>query len=464
MRLSASIASAMVLLVLGGCANLAPRYVRPSPQLPQPQATSEDRFAGKALGEVFVNPRLRDTVALALERNQDLALAMLNVQRARASYRLRDADTLPTVTLDGTVADASHQQSQLSVSFGFASYELDFFGRVKNLKEAALQDVLRSDENRRSASLSLIAEVATAWLRLDADQQRLALVNKSAGNLQRVYELTLARYNQGAVSGLELAQADTALAQIGAEQAGLDAQLQQDRNALTLLAGVEVPETLLPDTDARDARGEAVLSLNGPLPAGVPSSLLLRRPDVMAAEHALIGANANIGVARARFFPRIALTGSYGTASTALSTLLGAGSWNIATSAALPLFDHGANRANLKVTELDTQIAQAQYQKTLQTAFRDVADALAIGSSIAGRLQAQTQLIDAASKQARIAAARYERGQTGLVDLLNAQRALYAAQQGMLDTTLLRDSNLVTAYRVLGGEWMQVSTQGGIAP
>ncbi|MEA5125725.1 efflux transporter outer membrane subunit [Xanthomonas floridensis] len=461
MRLSASIASAMALLVLCGCANLAPRYVRPSPHIPQPQATSEERFAAKALGEVFVNPRLRDTVALALERNQDLALAMLNVQRARASYRVRDAETLPTVTVDGTVADASHQQPQLSASLGFASYELDFFGRVKNLKQAALQDVLRSDEDRRSASLSLIAEVATAWLRLDADQQRFALVSKSAGNLQRVYELTLARYNQGAVSGLELAQADTALAQIGAEQAGLDAQLQQDRNALTLLAGVEVPETLLPDTHAR---GDAALSLNGPLPAGVPSSLLLRRPDVMAAEHALIGANANIGVARARFFPRIALTGSYGTASTALSTLLGAGSWNIASAAALPLFDHGANRANLKVTELDTQIAQAQYQKTLQTAFRDVADALAIGRSIAGRLQAQTQLIDAASKQARIAAARYERGQTGLVDLLNAQRALYAAQQGGLDTTLLRDSNLVTAYRVLGGEWMQVPTPGGSTP
>ncbi|WP_311238158.1 MULTISPECIES: efflux transporter outer membrane subunit [unclassified Xanthomonas] len=460
MRLSANIAYAMALLALGGCANLAPQYVRPPPRIPQQQTTSEHGFAPTAPSEVFASPRLRDTVALALERNQDLALAMLNVQRARASYRLRDAETLPTVTLDGNGVDASRQQGQLSVSLGFASYELDFFGRVKNLKEAALQDVLQSDENRRSASLSLIAEVATAWLRLDADQQRFALVNKTAGNLQRVYELTLARYNQGAISGLELAQSDTALAQIGTEQAGLEAQLQQDRNALTLLVGAEVPETLLPDADAR---GHAALSLNGPLPAGVPSSLLLRRPDVMAAEHALIGANADIGVARARFFPRIALTGSYGNTSTALSTLLGGGGWNIAASAAVPLFDHGANRANLKVTELDTQIAQAQYQKTLQIAFRDVADALAIGGSIAARLQAQTQLIDAASKQARIAAARYERGQTGLVDLLNAERALYAAQQALLDTTLLRDSNLVTAYRVLGGEWMQATTRGGSA-
>ncbi|MBV6898200.1 efflux transporter outer membrane subunit [Xanthomonas campestris pv. ionidii] len=443
---------------MAGCANLAPHYVRPSPRLPMRHGAPEPLFVEKTLSGVFADPRLLKSVELALDNNQDLALAVLNVQRARASYRVRSADALPTVTLDGAGSSNSDQQRQLSVSLGFASYEVDFFGRVKNLKEVALQSVLQNEENRRSAMLTLVSEVATAWLTLDADQQRLALVNSTAGNLQRVYELTLARYNQGAVSGLELAQADTALGQISADQAGLETQIEQDRNALVLLAGAAVPETLLPQPEPH---GHPTMLLNGSLPADVPSELLLRRPDVMAAEHALMGANANIGVARAQFFPRIGLTGSYGNASTALSTLFSAGGWNIGSSAGVPIFDAGANRANLQAARLDTQIAQAQYQKVIQGAFRDVADGLAIGSRIAERMDAQTRLIEATDKQARIAAARYARGQTGLVDLLNAQRALYTAQQALLDISLLRDTNLVTMYRVLGGQWVQTVAQAG---
>jgi multidrug efflux system outer membrane protein len=495
----ATAASALALLALAGCTSLAPDYARP--MLPVPATLNgtngPNGSEGTALApetgpmgwqEFLQEPRLRELVALALQNNRDLRVAVLAIEKARAQYGVEQSNRFPAVGAtaagnrtrtadDLNTSGRSPTSSQYSAQLGFSSYEIDFFGRVKNLNEAALQEFLRTTENRRSVQLSLVAEVANAWLTLDADGRRLQLAQDTLRSRQKSYELTERSHALGAASGLTLAQAQTTVDTARADVAAFTSQVARDRNALALLAGAPVPAALLPDganpgataSPARAASASASVapapSLATPaatllaVPGDLPSSVLLNRPDVRAAEYTLRGAYASIGAARAAFFPSITLTASAGTASNALSGLFdgGNGTWSFAPQIRLPIFDAGRNRANLQIAETARDTALAQYDKAVQTAFREVADALAERATLAERLQAQQSLQAATLKALQLSQARYRLGADSYLPVLDAQRALYSAQQTLIGLALAEQANRITLYKVLGGRWIDTT-------
>jgi len=495
----ATAASALALLALAGCTSLAPDYARP--MLPVPATLNgtngPDGSEGTALApetgpmgwqDFLQEPRLRELVALALQNNRDLRVAVLAIEKARAQYGVEQSNRFPAVGAtaagnrtrtadDLNTSGRSPTSSQYSAQLGFSSYEIDFFGRVKNLNEAALQEFLRTTENRRSVQLSLVAAVANAWLTLDADGRRLQLAQDTLRSRQKSYELTERSHALGAASGLTLAQAQTTVDTARADVAAFTSQVARDRNALALLAGAPVPAALLPDganpgataSPARAASASASVapapSLATPaatllaVPGDLPSSVLLNRPDVRAAEYTLRGAYASIGAARAAFFPSITLTASAGTASNALSGLFdgGNGTWSFAPQIRLPIFDAGRNRANLQIAETARDTALAQYDKAVQTAFREVADALAERATLAERLQAQQSLQAATLKALQLSEARYRLGADSYLPVLDAQRALYSAQQTLIGLALAEQANRITLYKVLGGRWIDTT-------
>ena len=495
----ATAASALALLALAGCTSLAPDYARPMLPVPAtlngtngpngPEGTALAPETGPMGWQEFLQePRLRELVALALQNNRDLRVAVLAIEKARAQYGVEQSNRFPAVgaTAAGTrtrtaddlnTSGRSPTSSQYSAQLGFSSYEIDFFGRVKNLNEAALQEFLRTTENRRSVQLSLVAEVANAWLTLDADGRRLQLAQDTLRSRQKSYELTERSHALGAASGLTLAQAQTTVDTARADVAAFTSQVARDRNALALLAGAPVPAALLPDganpgataSPARAASASASVapapSLATPaatllaVPGDLPSSVLLNRPDVRAAEYTLRGAYASIGAARAAFFPSITLTASAGTASNALSGLFdgGNGTWSFAPQIRLPIFDAGRNRANLQIAETARDTALAQYDKAVQTAFREVADALAERATLAERLQAQQSLQAATLKALQLSEARYRLGADSYLPVLDAQRALYSAQQTLIGLALAEQANRITLYKVLGGRWIDTT-------
>ena len=492
----ATAASALALLALAGCTSLAPDYARPA--LPVPATLSGTMGAeGTALAheagpmgwqDFLQEPRLRELVALALQNNRDLRVAVLAIEKARAQYGVEQSNRFPAVGAtaagtrtrtadDLTTSGRSPISSQYSAQLGFSSYEIDLFGRVRNLNEAALQEFLRTTENRRSVQLSLVAEVANAWLTLDADGRRLQLAQDTLRTRQKSYELNERSHALGAASGLTLAQAQTTVDAARADVAAFTSQVARDRNALALLAGAPVPAALLPDganpgataSPARAASASASVapapSLATPaatllaVPGDLPSSVLLNRPDVRAAEYTLRGAYASIGAARAAFFPSITLTASAGTASNALSGLFdgGNGTWSFAPQIRLPIFDAGRNRANLQIAETARDTALAHYDKAVQTAFREVADALAERATLAERLQAQQSLQAATLKALQLSEARYRLGADSYLPVLDAQRALYSAQQTLIGLALAEQANRITLYKVLGGRWIDTT-------
>ena len=499
----ATAASALALLALAGCTSLAPDYARP--MLPVPATLNgtngPNGSEGTALApetgpmgwqDFLQEPRLRELVALALQNNRDLRVAVLAIEKARAQYGVEQSNRFPAVGAtaagnrtrtadDLNTSGRSPTSSQYSAQLGFSSYEIDFFGRVKNLNEAALQEFLRTTENRRSVQLSLVAEVANAWLTLDADGRRLQLAQDTLRSRQKSYELTERSHALGAASGLTLAQAQTTVDTARADVAAFTSQVARDRNALALLAGAPVPAALLPDganpgataSPAQAASASASVapasSLATPaatllaVPGDLPSSVLLNRPDVRAAEYTLRGAYASIGAARAAFFPSITLTASAGTASNALSGLFdgGNGTWSFAPQIRLPIFDAGRNRANLQIAETARDTALAQYDKAVQTAFREVADALAERATLAERLQAQQSLQAATLKALQLSEARYRLGADSYLPVLDAQRALYSAQQTLIALALAEQANRITLYKVLGGSWIDTHPCGG---
>ncbi len=457
--------------VLAGCVNLAPPYAAPPAAVPATvaldtgaapaEAGDAARSAAQALAWVQ-SPALRETIALALDNNRDLQAALASLERARALYGVQQADTLPTVaaTAQGTrsrsAADLSavgraQTASQFSAQLGFASYELDLWGRVRNLNEAALQQFLQTAANRRSVEIALVADVANTWLALAADQARLRLAQDTLASRQKAYELTERIHELGATSGLVLAQNRTTVESARVDAAAFAAQVERDRNALQLLVGGPVPTALLPAPLDRLEADSAAALLN--VPAPLPSSLLLLRPDIAAAENGLRAATANIGAARAALFPTISLTATAGTASDALGGLFasGNGTWSFAPQLRLPLLDGGRARANVRVAEADTQLALAQYDKAVQTAFREVADALAERARWAERLQAQSALVAATQKAFDLSEARFKAGVDNYLTVLDAQRSLYAAQQTQLTLRLAEQVNRITLYKVLGG-------------
>lgn len=448
-------------LTLAGCVNLAPDYQTPAAPLPEQWPASADTGTASAqLGwqSFFLDARLRQVVGQALANNRDLRVAALNVEKARALYRVQRAELLPSVnasasgTHSRTPASTSSTGSattshQYSAEVGLSAYELDLFGRIRNLSDAALEDYLQLEETRRSTQISLIGEVATAWLTLAADRDLLHLAEETLTSQQASYALQQRSHDLGNTSGLALAQAQTTVESARVDVATYQSQVQQDINALNLLVGGTLSDDLLPD--GLDDSSAQLLEI----PAGLPSSLLQQRPDVLAAEHGLKAANADIGAARAAFFPTISLTASAGSSSTALSGLFkgGSGAWSFAPSLSLPIFDGGANRANLDAAKSERDIQLATYEQTLQSAFREVADVLAERSTLRQRLQAQQALTDATARSYQLADVLYRNGASSYLDVLDAQRELYSARQDLISLQLTEQSNRITFYRVLGG-------------
>jgi multidrug efflux system outer membrane protein len=456
-----------VTVFVAGCATLEPTLPEATPSIPAewplPAETGTDATGTAPAPEAadigwrdfFADPRLDAVVAQALDNNRDLRVAVLNVERARSLYRVQRADRLPSMAAGVEMVRSGGDERDVSESYsadvGIAAFELDLFGRVRNLSQAALQQYFATEEAQRSAQLALIAEVANSWLTLGADRELLAIATATFETQQASFELNQRRHELGAVSGLVLSQARTQLELARSDVARFEGQVAQDINALTLLAGGPVDPSLLPDAFTPQVSGL------GPLPAGLPSEVLLRRPDVLAAEYRLRAANADIGAARAAFFPSISLTGSVGSASNELSGLFDSGTvgWSFIPRITLPIFQGGRLRAALGVAEADRDIALAEYEKAIQSGFRDVADALARSRSLADQRAAQEALLEAATRAHALSQARYDAGQDSFLVLLDAQRTLYAAQQSLVATHLAEQANRVTLYKALGGGWTE---------
>ncbi len=448
-------------LLLAGCVNLAPNYQQPDAPIPQQWPTSATQSATTELSgwqQFFLDERLKKVIAQSLSNNRDLRVAALNVEKARATYRVQRAEQLPTLTagVSGTHSrtpasvngtDSASTSHQYSAEVGLSSYELDLFGRIRNLSEAALEEYLALEETHRSTQISLVAEVANAWLTLAADRDLLTLAEETLASQQATYELQQRSHALGNTSGLALAQAQSTVESAKVDVAAYKSQVQQDINALNLLAGSAVDESLLPSGLTEDS-AELVQ-----IPAGLPSSLLQRRPDVLAVEHTLKSANADIGAARAAFYPTISLTGSAGSSSLALSDLFkgGSGAWSFVPSISVPIFDGGANQANLDSAKSERDIQLATYEKTLQTAFSEVADVLAERSTLSDRLDAQQALVKATAKSYELADALYRNGASSYLDALDSQRELYSARQSLISLQLTEQSNRINLYKVLGG-------------
>jgi multidrug efflux system outer membrane protein len=458
--------------LLSGC-TLAPRYTRPDAPVPATFTT-----AGEGTGdtvtpvadigwrEVFTDPALQQVIALALDNNRDLRVAALNIEVARAQYRVQRAALAPGLEVAGsgsgsrTPGDLSSSgQAQVAHSYsatlGFSAYELDLFGRVRSLKDQALQQFLSTVEARRSTQISLVSQVATAYLTLAADQDLLQLAQSTLASQEASYQLQQRSFELGAASALVLRQAQTTVESARVDVERYTAQVAQDRNALTLLVGTALPAELRPTTlpGTADAEGNVLAAI----PAGLSSQLLQYRPDILEAEHDLRAANANIGAARAAFFPSISLTASAGSASPGLSGLFdaGSGSWSFAPSISIPIFNAGRNRANLDMAVANRDIEVARYEQAIQTAFREVSDALAERDTLGRQLQAQQALVEASTDSFRLSHARFERGVDSYLSELDAQRSLYSAQQTLISTRLQRFTNLVTFYKAMGGGWTQ---------
>ena len=466
--------------LLGAC-TLEPHYQRTTSPVPALPEAAQGAAAAADIGwhEFFPDPQLQRLIGLALANNRDLRVAALNVQSAQALYRIQRAQLFPTIDASafeeaeefpngvlGAAAGAGGGGSGslpsgtggttlrfYDVGIGFTSYELDFFGRIRSLNHAALQQYFSSAATRKSAQLALVAEVATAYLAVLADQTLLEITRETLNNQSDSYALTQRRFDAGTTTELALRQAETTVDSARANLAQYHRQLAQDRDALQLLLGAPIPDDV--DFSAGLDRRAVVAELE----EGIPSDVLVRRPDVLAAEHLLRAANAQIGAARAAFLPAITLTGSFGSASPELSGLFKSGTraWTFEPQVSLPIFAGGANLANLQASRIARQAAVAQYEKAIQTAFREVADGLAARGALDEQLAAQQALVTASSAAYRLADMRYRGGVDSYLSALDAQRALYGAQQQLQGVRLLRLQNLVTLYKALGGGWSENS-------
>jgi len=465
-----SLITLAVAALMSGC-SLAPVYQRPAAPVAQqwpagdaykPAGLDAETRAATGIGwrEFISDDRLAQVVQLALDNNRDLRVSILNIEKARSLHGAARAERLPH--LNASVGQAAQRvpgkqtptgtatiTRQYSGGLAIPAFELDFFGRIKNMSESALQQYLATQEARRAQQISLVAEIADAWLTLAADQEHLRLAEATLKNQQITFELAKRRFESGATSGLDMYEAQTSAEAARNDAAIYRALVAAGVNRMTLLAGAEVPSGLLPQGSLPQVTRLA------DLPAGVPSTVLQQRPDVLEAERKLQAANANIGAARAAFFPSISLTAFAGSASNELSGLFkaGSGAWNFSPQLNLPIFAGGANKANLELARSSHGIALAQYEKAIQSAFREVADALAQHGTLDERVQSQTALADAAGKSYRIHEARYQKGAESYLSALVSQRALYSAQHGLINTRLAKASNQVTLYKVLGGGW-----------
>jgi len=446
-------------LFLGGCASMTPAYQRPAAPVaaayPGAPAAQDPSAAASDIEwqDYFGDARLKRLIDAALQNNRDLRVAMLNIEQARAQLQLRRADELPTVGIGATgsrqPSGSGGIASTYSAGLAVTAYELDFFGRVRSLSAAALAQYLATEEARKNVQIALVSAVANTYLNLLADDELLALTRRTLVTREDSLKLTKLKFEVGAASELDYRQAESLREGARATLAQLMRQRDLDENALVLLLGQALPA----DLPQGAGIGDQVLIRE--LPAGVPSEVLARRPDVRQAEQQLIAANANIGAARAAFFPKITLTGSAGTASSQLSGLFKSGSsaWTFMPQLLLPIFDSGRNQANLDAANVNRAIALAQYEKAIQAAFREVADALAGRATLGEQLRAQQGQANAEAQRYKLADLRYRNGAASYLDVLDAQRALFATQQALVQVQAQQVQNQVSLYKVLGGGW-----------
>jgi len=461
-----SVSAACALGLLSAC-SLIPTYERPAAPVPV-QYPGDLNAVADAKGQrpaadipwqdFFKDARLQRLIALALDNNRDLRVAVLNIEQTRAQWQLRRADELPTVNagIAGTRATTSSGSVSSTYTAGLSvtalnAFEVDLFGRLRALSQAAQAQWLASQEARRVVHMALVSSVANTYLNLVADEALLRVAQVAVGTREESLRLTQLRFEHQTASQLDLSQAQSLLE--GAKVALAQAQRQkaQDDNALALLVGQALPADL-PAGVPLAAQG-----LLADVPAGLPSDLLIRRPDVRQAEQLLLASHANIGAARAAFFPRITLTGSAGVAGNDLSRLFSNGghAWTFAPQALLPIFDAGRNQANLDAAKVGRDIAVAQYEKAIQTAFREVADALATRSTLDEQLRAQKAQLAAEETRMALTDLRDRQGLASALDVLDARRSLLAAQQAALQTQVLQLQSRVTLYKVLGGGWTE---------
>jgi multidrug efflux system outer membrane protein len=450
-------------LLLAGC-SMIPAYQRPAAPVPttfpQAQAVPDKGAAAADLDwkDYFSDPRLQQLIAIALQNNRDLRVSVLNIEQARAQFQITRASQYPAVNgvASGTRQPNTSGQyaNAFQVGLAVSAWEIDFFGRVAALKEQALAQYLATEEARKSAQISLVAAVASGWYTLLADEELLAISRSTLATREESIKLAKLRLDNGVSSELDYHQAEGLTQAARATLAQQQRQRALDENALVLLLGQSLPPEVLATVSGYRLADTPAMA---PLPAGLPSDLLVRRPDIRQAEQTLLAANANIGAARAAFFPRISLTASVGSVSNELSGLFKSGSWafSLAPQLALPIFDAGRNQAGLDSAQAGRAIAVAQYEKAIQTAFREVADALAGQATLTDQLNAQKAQSDAEAKRLRLSDLRYRNGVASYLDFLDAQRSLFSTQQAVVQTRLVQLQNQVALYKTLGGGWKE---------
>ena len=447
-------AGALLALLASGCMSLEPTYVQPAPAVPASWpagdaylANSEAALPAVTYKDIFRDPRLQALIGQALVNNRDLMAAAANVAAARERYHIQRAGQLPQVNASAG-ATVTGDSDQYNAGVGVPSFEIDLFGRVRSLSHAQLQRYFATEAAGRATRLALVASIADAWLLHAADSSLLGIAKETARSAATTVKLTRARLEGGVAPRTDLAQAEQILTGAEADVAQQTTAVAQDVNALQLLVGGPIDPRLLPASIDEAAPTVA------PIPAGLDSSILLRRPDVVEAEYQLRAANAEIGAARAALFPRISLTGLLGLASSALTSLFtgGAFAWSAGADATYSIFNGGAGRANVRLTQAEREAAVANYQKAIQTAFREVADALARRGTMGAELDARQRQAAAAADNLRLSEARYRAGIENFLASLDAQRSSYSAQRVLVATKLTEAENLVDLYQALGGD------------
>ncbi len=466
MRLSLLVAA----VALSGC-TMIPKYVRPAAPVPAQYPGAVKTKAGPAASDIawqdfFAEGRLKKLIELALANNRDLRVAILNVEQSQAQYRITRSSSLPTVDASGSYTrshssgitsaqpgtlfnQSSATSDQWSASLGSTSYELDFFGRVRSLNKQALEKYFATDEARRNVQITLISEVATQYFTLRQLEEQLQVARQTLAAVQDSYALNKATYDAGASNELDLRTAEGQVQTAKINVLAYERQLVQAQNALVLLVGQSLPVDLPAPGSFNDT------NLLADVPAGLPSALVQRRPDILEAEHTLKAANANIGAARAAFFPTISLTASVGSTSSQLSQLFGSGTgvWSFSPQVTVPIFTGGLNRADLDSAKVGTRIEVANYEKAIQTAFREVADALVASSSYESQVKDETALINAQQKRFDLANVRYRQGEDSYLNVLSAQQDLYSAEQGRIEAQYNKLASQISFYKALGGGW-----------
>ncbi|MCC8403601.1 efflux transporter outer membrane subunit [Paraburkholderia sp. MMS20-SJTN17] len=472
-----SLIAVAVALLAAGC-TLAPHYQRPAAPVTatfptggvydqQPGAHGARSANGQAAADIgwrdfFVDPRLQQLIEIALKNNRDLRVSVLNMQASAAQYRIVRAGLFPTLdaaasqSRSRTPKDLTFNGVTISNTYSVglnASWEIDFFGRVQSLKDQALATYLGTAQARKSAEIALVAQVANQYMTVLELDDLLKVTENTLKTAEESYRITKLQFDNGTGSELDLRQSQTVVETASANlQAQTRLRVQAD-NALVLLIGEPLPADLPNGLPLNDQ------SLLTDIPAGLPSDLLTRRPDIMEAEENLLAANANIGAARAAFFPRVTLTGSAGTLSPTLGGLFkpGSAAWSFAPSITLPIFEGGQNMANLDLANIEKNVQIATYEKAIQTAFREVADGLAARGTYDEQIASLERDVAAEQRRLDLSTLRYVHGVDSYLSVLTAQTALYVAQQALVTARMERLQNLVTLYQALGGGWIEHS-------